>query len=226
MKYAEDLFGKALSDVYHNRKKEPFYVCDDAGRETPLDLEFYVGGGPEEYEKQVLNSVTGKILDVGCGAGRITKYLQDKGLNVVGFDIDSIAIHLCKERRIKNVFVGDFNNIEQFGVFDSILFLNRTICIAGSLEAVRALLKKCYNYCSPNGILIFDSYEVNPELTKDTPDFVQNKLWFKYEGRFGKPFQRIYYSSSVARKLLKDSGWVEEKIAKYKDVYCMLCRRI
>lgn len=226
MNYEENLFGKALSDKYHNRAKEPFYVCDDARREAPLELEFYLSEEPEELEKDILNHATGRILDVGCGAGRVLKYLQKKDFDVTGFDIDSIAVQLCKERGLENVFVGDFNNIEQFGIFDTILFMNRTICTAGSLEAVEALLKKCYNCCSPNGILVFDSYEVKPELTKDTPGIVRNKLWFKYEGRLGKPFYRICFSGFVARELLKDTGWVEDKIVRHSDIYSMLCRRV
>lgn len=225
MKHEANLFGKALSDTYHNRIKGPFYVCDDAGRETPLDMDFYLRDELEKFEKDALNFATGKILDVGCGPGRVLKYLQNKDFDVTGFDVDSAAIQLCKERGLENVFVGDFNNIEQFGVFNTILFMNRTICTAGTLEAVKLILQKCYMCCLNNGILIFDSYEVKAELAKETPGIIQNKLWFKYGDSLGKPFYRVCFSSFVAKELIQNTGWVEEKIIKHKDIYCMLCRK-
>src|SRR5205814_4507997 len=33
-----------------------------------------------EYQKTALRHATGRVLDIGCGAGRHALYLQDKGL--------------------------------------------------------------------------------------------------------------------------------------------------
>lgn len=38
-----------------------------------------------------------KVLDVGCGVGSISFYLASKGMSVVGIDISSRAIELCKK---------------------------------------------------------------------------------------------------------------------------------
>jgi 2-polyprenyl-3-methyl-5-hydroxy-6-metoxy-1,4-benzoquinol methylase len=222
MKDEINLFGKALADVYHNRAKGPFYVCDEMG-EHPLDLRFYFQHKPEEYETELLKHVSGRILDIGCGPGRIMKFLQEQGLDVLGFDMDSAVVQLCKERGIKNVFVESYDNMEHFGVFDTILLLNRTICTAGTPEAVKSLLQKCHACCSHNGILIFDSLEVKPELVRDTPRILQNTLRFKYDGRFEKPFLRLYCSSDIAEGLLKETGWFKEKIVRKEDIYCMMC---
>lgn len=48
-----------------------------------------------EFVKYLKNG--DKILDVGCGAGRNTIYLFEKGFNVVGTDISKIAISKAKD---------------------------------------------------------------------------------------------------------------------------------
>ena len=153
---AKNLFGKALADCYHKKQKNSFYVCDEKG-EYPLDLKFYISDKLEPHEVKILKYVNGKILEIGCGAGRILKNLQKKGYDTLGFDIDRTAVQLCKEQRIKNVSVESYVNIKRFGIFDTILALNRTIGIAGYLVGIKKLLCDCYLCCSKDGILIFDS---------------------------------------------------------------------
>jgi 2-polyprenyl-3-methyl-5-hydroxy-6-metoxy-1,4-benzoquinol methylase len=36
------------------------------------------------------------VLDVGCGSGRVVKYLQEKGFEVSGIDISELAIETSK----------------------------------------------------------------------------------------------------------------------------------
>jgi|SRR5579872_3507652 len=38
------------------------------------------------------------VLDIGCGSGRITKFLTDHDLNVVGIDISRNMLKLAEER--------------------------------------------------------------------------------------------------------------------------------
>ena len=38
-----------------------------------------------------------RILDAGCGQGRLTGFLTDRGHTVVGFDVDPVLIDIAKE---------------------------------------------------------------------------------------------------------------------------------
>lgn len=57
----------------------------------------------------------GSVLDVGCGAGTKTKYLQKKGLDVMGIDFAAEMIAIAKEEVPNAEFaVGDMRALPLF----------------------------------------------------------------------------------------------------------------
>lgn len=46
-----------------------------------------------------------KVLDLGCGAGKNTKYLETKGFNVVGIDFSCQALKLAQKAKTKSVLI-------------------------------------------------------------------------------------------------------------------------
>ena len=54
-----------------------------------------------------------RILDAGCGQGRLTGFLTDRGHTVVGFDVDPVLIDIAKEANSDATFyVGDLSTDE------------------------------------------------------------------------------------------------------------------
>mgnify|MGYP000055852957 CR=1 FL=1 len=51
-----------------------------------------------DYQKRAMDLVKGRVLDIGCGAGRHSLHLQKRGFDVVGIDISPLAIKVCKLR--------------------------------------------------------------------------------------------------------------------------------
>lgn len=50
-----------------------------------------------KIEKEALKFANGRVLDVGCDAGRVEIYLQnEKKLDVLGIDDSSLAIRVSK----------------------------------------------------------------------------------------------------------------------------------
>jgi len=65
---------------------------------------------------------------VGCGAGRVALYLQNKGFFVIGIDNSPGAIRICKERGIKKLRNIPFTKIDKsLGTIDSFVLKKKII---------------------------------------------------------------------------------------------------
>ena len=52
---------------------------------------------PLKYAEQTVKDRQGKILEAGCGAGRILRYYHNQGLDITGMDFIEVAIEKLKE---------------------------------------------------------------------------------------------------------------------------------
>ena len=50
----------------------------------------------DAFADEVLAGTVGQVLDIGCGPGRVTRYLDDLGLEIAGVDISSQMIATAK----------------------------------------------------------------------------------------------------------------------------------
>lgn len=102
----------------------------------------------------------GTILDFGCGAGWLSKFLSSKGYDVIGIDVSSSLIRSAIKVSTRSSFiVGDCVNLPfGYGVFD---------CIIGSailhhLDPHQALAE-CYRATAPGGtLLLMEPNRLNP----------------------------------------------------------------
>lgn len=54
--------------------------------------------------KKGIKLARGRILDVGCGSGRHSLYLQGKGFDITGVDFSPGAIEVCRLRGLRKAF--------------------------------------------------------------------------------------------------------------------------
>ena len=172
-----------------------------------------------------MSFVKGRCLDIGCGAGRIMKFLQNEGVDICGIDVDRDCIRLCTQLGIKNVHIESWEYMDKFGSFDTILLLNRSIGMGGNVSGVKSILSKCHECTSREGILIFDSHEIDSDFVKDGSGIFENKIRFKYNNKYSEAFPWIHFSSLVANKLLAKTGWQSITKTKIDDKYCMVCKK-
>ena len=107
-----------------------------------------------------------RALGVGCGAGRVSLYLQRKGLTVTAIDNSPLAIRVCRTRGVKDVRV---LAIEQIGrlagaPFDTVVMLGNNFGLFGGFEKARRLLRQLHRLTSPDAVLLAES--LNPYGTR------------------------------------------------------------
>ena len=67
---------------------------------------------PLKYSEQIVKDSNGRILEAGCGAGRILRYYHNQGADIVGIDFIEVAINKLKKiDPFLRVEVGDISSL-------------------------------------------------------------------------------------------------------------------
>ncbi|MBD0330832.1 MAG: methyltransferase domain-containing protein [Thermoleophilia bacterium] len=92
-------------------------------------------------ERRALRSVRGRVLDAGCGAGRVALALQERGHEVVGIDVSPGAVEVARRRGVRDVRLLGFERVDaSLGRFGTVvLFGNNFGLFGGEASAVRLL---------------------------------------------------------------------------------------
>jgi len=86
----------------------------------------------EKYYPEFKDFLGKRVLDVACGAGLFTFWLERKGFEVIGVDINKEMIKLALKTRKKYKFksqflLSDAANVKLKGIFDSAIILGNSI---------------------------------------------------------------------------------------------------
>ncbi|MFK7031222.1 class I SAM-dependent methyltransferase [Flavobacterium oreochromis] len=157
-----DLFGKALLDYQTNNNPECIITETNISEEDEMEIGYLFRSFEEmpKLEQEALKLSKGKVLDVGCGAGSHSLYLQEKGLNVTALDISKRAVETCKLRGLQNSIIGNLINFETEDKFDTILLLMNGTGIFGTLKETSKYLKKLKDLLSKEGQIFIDSSDI------------------------------------------------------------------
>jgi SAM-dependent methyltransferase len=153
----EDAFGQAMLDYYENGGGFEIIERDD-GVIRP-------GPGPAIYflprnrwssvERRAMRFARGRVLDLGCGAGRVALDLQERGLEVVGIDNSPGAVEVCRRRGLRHVELRSYDELDSgMGLFDTFLLLCNSFGIAGTPEGTVSYLHRLAKLGSPRTRLI------------------------------------------------------------------------
>ena len=162
MKLQTDIFGKALEDYFLNPKNQKLTTWTNLTAEDHVPVSYFFRSFEDMpvIEKKALELARGKILDVGCGSGSHSLYLQNKGsMEVTALDISMGAISVAKKRGVTNVIcksIWDFKD----GNFDTILLLMNGMGIGNTIEEVPRLLNHLKSLLAPNGSILVDSSDL------------------------------------------------------------------
>ena len=157
----KDLFGQAILDYQTQNTPEDLVTETNISEADEMSVAYLFRTYQEmpKIEKKALQLAKGKILDVGCGAGSHSLYLQQKGFDVTVIDISPNAIKACQLRGVKDARVQHLLELEN-EPFDTILLLMNGTGIFGTLAETSKYLQKLKSLLTPNGQILIDSSDI------------------------------------------------------------------
>lgn len=156
----KDLFGKAILDFQTNNDPQSLITETNISEPDEMDVAYLFRDFDQmpKIEQQALKLCSGKILDVGCGAGSHSLYLQQMNQHVVSIDISANAIKASHLRGVKNPL--NINLLDVEDKFDTILLLMNGTGIFGTLNQTDVYLKKLKSLLNENGQILIDSSDI------------------------------------------------------------------
>jgi SAM-dependent methyltransferase len=173
-------------------------------------------------QKRAMRLIRGKrALDVGCGAGRVALYLQEKRLRVTAIDNSPLAIQVCRSRGVKHAVLMSLDHIGRLRLrsrFDTVIMFGNNFGLFGSRAKARTLLRKLHRLTSSGAVILAES--INPYQTHN-PFHLKYQARNRRRGRMSGQlririrfqayatawFEYLFVSPEEMRDIVQGTGW-------------------
>ncbi len=220
-----DVFGSALLDYQSNQYSEDINTYSSIAGEDSLPLPYLFRDFSQmpKIEQKALKLAKGKTLDIGCGAGVHSMWLQQKGVDVVALDRSRGAVEVSKNRGVHKVVLGDINNFES-DTFDTLLLLMNGVGLAGTLKNLPNFLNRLKGLLNSGGQILLDSSDIIYMFDKDedggywidaSQGYYGNVIFrMEYKLMKGADFPWLYVDFENLKATAKSCGLICELIKK------------
>jgi len=198
----DDVFGKALIDYQTGNFTENITTYSSVAGKDIMELSWLFRTYHEMplIEQAALQLCQGSVLDIGCGAGIHTLYLQDKKFKIKAIDTSKGAIETCIKRGIKNVKIQNIWDLKN-EKFDTILALMNGTGLCGKLNNLEKFLNHLKSLLNKNGQILIDSSDIiymyqnnfgDVNLPNHKNYYGEVQFEFEYKNQFSKKFDWLF----------------------------------
>ena len=213
----KDLFGKAILDYQTNNFPEDLITETTISEEDEMNVSYLFRNfeAMPLIEQKALDLAKGKTLDVGCGAGSHSLYLQnERNLDTTAIDISANAIKACHLRGIEKALVQDILTLEN-EKYDTILLLMNGTGIFGTLKNTSKFLQKLKSLLNPGGQILIDSSDIIYMFDEDEDGdyevpansyYGELEFTISYKGEKEISFPWLYLDYNTLQNAANDNG--------------------
>ncbi len=197
----KDIFGKAVLDYQLGNYTEDIITFSSLDEEDTIPIPYLFRDYKKMplLEQKALQLCKGEILDIGCGAGSHSLYLQKKGLQVTALDYSKDAIEACNLRGIKNTIATDFYTYTA-KKYDTLLMLMNGIGIAGKLSNIDSFFKHLKSLLKPNGQILLDSSDIIYMFEDESGEY-----WIPDNGNY---YGEVTFSMEYKKEKTSEFNWL------------------
>jgi SAM-dependent methyltransferase len=226
-----DGYGRLIYDHYRGLPSAEVIERDDGWFGTSAGAPAYFAPFEEwsPQQRRAMRYVDGRVLDVGCGAGRVALHLQGIGHEVVAVDLSPLAVKTCRLRGVRDARVVPITRIgPQLGEFDTIVMFGNNFGLFANPRRARWLLKRFFRRTSPSARILAESR--HPYQTS-APDHRRYHHLNRRRGRLPGQlrlrvrcghartpwFDYLLVSPREMRSIVAGTGWRIARLLKSRD---------
>jgi SAM-dependent methyltransferase len=217
----QDAYGHAMCDHFRGKAEQVIIERDDGYITTDVPLHVYFDS-PAKWtpvERRAFRQVRGRVLDVGCGAGRVTLAAQEQGLTAVGIDNSPQAVKTSHLRGVSTAHVQSIADAHRLrGKFDTIVMYGNNFGLFGGMERGRRLLRQFHKITSPQARILATSTDPYQTANADHLSYHrlnrrrgrlagQLRLRIRYRKFCGPWMDYLLASRDEMREIVKGTGW-------------------
>jgi len=165
-----------------------------------------------------------KVLDAGCGNGRLIKIFDDLKVDYLGIDNSAELLMIAKNNFPgREFFVGDFLNLDfKANTFDAVFCLAALHHIPGKKNRAKAisefnrvlkpggsLFMLNWHFSSPNFFKLYLKYTLSKILGKSELDF--GDIYVPWQKTGLSRYVHLFNQAEI-KKLLKKNGFIVQKL--------------
>ena len=220
----KDILGKALRDYHNGTYSEDIITATNISEDDALPLPYLFRSFSEmpKLEQHALKECRGTILDVGCGAGSHSLWLQQQNVAVTAIDISQGAIEVAKARGVQRAIKIDILDVTE-ETFDTILLLMNGTGIFETVDKSAKYLQHLQRMLNPNGYILIDSsdlqymYDRNDDGSIWVPQeryYGELEFTMSYKGETTPSFPWLYLDEALFKRVAEANGFTFEVLLR------------
>jgi hypothetical protein len=217
VKKEQDPMGQAIYNYFHYKDETSVNISTNItlGETLPVPYLFRTFEEMPLLEKKAMNSVKGKVLDVGAGAGAHSLYLQNKGFDVASIDVSELSCEVMKSAGLKKVSCNDIWTFEA-EKFDTVLFMMNGIGLVRDLNGLEPFFEHLKKYVNNKGQVLLDSSDLKYMFENEDGSFWMDlnsnyygelEYQLEYKECHSAPFPWLFVDFEKLSIAATNSGW-------------------
>lgn len=222
LKEHQDAMGALYWDYYHGNAGSMTVERGDGLMEAEAVSAAHYFSTCEQWsesERKGLELARGRVLDVGCGAGRHSLYLQEQGHEVIAIDESPLAIEVCRLRGVRDARMMTFAQAAyRLRGIDTVVMFGNNFGLFGGFKSARRKLSHLRRSTSPGARIIAQC--TDPYATTNPVHLRyhesnrrrgrvsgQLRLRVHYKDRISPWFDYLLPSQDEVNSILDGAGW-------------------